>query len=373
MNIYRLVGQWSRLGGLGFCLMASLVAAEETANIVTVKSQSFGKTLVVSGTVVAQKSVTLSAQIPGRILSVAGKEGDRFNPGAILVTIDETELRAKLSEAQTQEASATAALRNADVQLNREIVSPQGGGQQPMNMMMNPMSMMGGGDGQNKVDTQSQIFAQRTQVEQARMALAQTQTQIQQILAKLRDAKSIAPFSGVIIKKQVEVGDTVQPGQPLLVFADTAMLEIQADIPVRLRPGLQEGMVLAVKTDTSDNWLQAPITNIYPMADTVRHIVPIKIALPPNSTATAGMYAEVIIPDPQSQHRDLMTIPKTAVINKGGLPMVFLVNPQGQAVLRSIRLGQAVSDTEVAVLSGLKAGDRLVTQPRPGMRSGDKP
>lgn len=372
MNKYWLAGLWCLSTSMMTGGLYAQTAANMATNVTQVKNQSFGKTLVVSGTVVAQKSVTLSAQIPGRILSVAGKEGDRFNAGAILITIDETELRAKLNEAQTQEVSANAALRNADVQLNREIVSPQGGQQQPMNMMMNPMSMMNGGN-QSKVDTQSQIFAQRTQVEQARMALAQTQTQIQQILAKLRDAKSIAPFTGVIIKKQVEIGDTVQPGQPLLVFADTGALEVQADVPVRLRGGLQEGMMLSVKTDGSEQWLQAPIVNIYPMADTARHVVPIKIALPPNLAATAGMYAEVIIPDPQSQHRDLITIPKSAVINKGGLPMVFLVTPQGQAVLRSVRLGQAVSDSEVAVLAGLNAGDQLVIQPRPGMRSGDKP
>ena len=69
------------------------------------------------------------------------------------------------------------------------------------------------------------------------------QAEIRAIDAKLRDARSVAPFDGVIMKKFVEVGDTVQPGMPLLKYADVEYLQIVVDVPGRLRPGLSEGMM----------------------------------------------------------------------------------------------------------------------------------
>ena len=66
---------------------------------------------------------------------------------------------------------------------------------------------------------------------QAQNSMFQARSQIRAIDAKLRDASSVAPFDGVIMKKFIEVGDTVQPGQPLLIFADVEYLQILVDVP----------------------------------------------------------------------------------------------------------------------------------------------
>jgi multidrug resistance efflux pump len=81
------------------------------------------------------------------------------------------------------------------------------------------------------------LFASGTRMEQARSAILRAQSEIRAIDAQLRDAKSLAPFDGVIVNKFVEEGDTVQPGQPLLEFADVTWLQIDVDVPARLAQG----------------------------------------------------------------------------------------------------------------------------------------
>ncbi len=106
------------------------------------------------------------------------------------------------------------------------------------------------------------------------------QSQIQAIDAKLRDAQSLAPFDGVIVKKYIEEGDTMQPGQPLLVFADVEYLQIMVDVPARLRPGLREGMMLDAQLDVGSQIVPVRVAQIFPMADAQRHTVKVKFDLP---------------------------------------------------------------------------------------------
>lgn len=176
-------------------------------------------TVAVGGTVIPYKEVTLSAQLPGRVTRLAGIEGDTFKKGTLLVLLDTAELVAKRREAEAQLYSADAQLRNAGVQYNRELWSPKSdaspGGMGVPNlfdqMFTRPMESMGG-QREYGAERYSDVYSSEVQIQEAQSAMARMQATIQQIDAKLRDARSIAPFDGVIMKKFVEIGDTVQPG-----------------------------------------------------------------------------------------------------------------------------------------------------------------
>jgi len=357
------------------------IAAESRLEITQVKRQSVQLTSTIGGSVEALKTVSLAAQLPGRVAYIAGNEGDRFQAGALLLGLDNTSLRAKLQAAQAGYASAQAALRDAKAKLHREINSPSvvsktpGGMGMPSMMdqvFMDPMqSMIGTRD--TGVERQSDLVARQVGVSQAHSNLLRSQAQIQQIEAALRDSQSVAPFAGVIIKRHVELGDTVQSGQALLAFADTSRLEVKIEVPVRLRSALKEGMSLDVRLDDVANGrpvVKAVISRIFPVADSVRHTVPLELLLPEKSTAVAGMYAEVMIPESSNGAQGDLLIPRSAVVTKGGLPLVFVVDEKGQAMLRLLRLGAANNDS-VVVISGLQEGASIVKQPRPGMKSGD--
>ncbi len=136
-----------------------------------------------------------------------------------------------------------------------------------------------------------------TQLTQAHNQALTAQSQIEEIDAKLRDTRSFAPFDGVITRKMVEEGDTVQPGQPLLEFADLTYLQVEVDVPVRLMPGLKKGMLIPARLDVGNVRVDVRVAQIFPSADPIRHTVTVKFDLPVNVPGGPGMYAEVMVPD----------------------------------------------------------------------------
>jgi multidrug efflux pump subunit AcrA (membrane-fusion protein) len=321
------------------------------------------------GTVVPYKEVTLSAQLPGRVNYLAGIEGDTFKEGDRLVELDDSELMAKRQAAMAQLANADAQLRNAGVQYNRELWSPKSksamGGMGMPNlfdqMFTRPMEDAFG-DRDQGAERTADIFSSRTNIQQAQNTIYRVQAEIRAIDAKLRDAQSLAPFDGVIMKKFVEVGDTVQPGQPLLKYADVEYLQIVVDVPGRLRPGLNEGMMLRAELDVGDREVPVRVAQIFPMADAQRHTVTIKFDLPQGISAP-GMYAKVLVPDFNAPARPNPVIPNSAIRYNGSLPGVYVEGEDGNPTLRLIRVGEKLPGGFTTVLSGLQAGERVLRDP----------
>lgn len=362
---------------------ASLAQQGSSEQIVTVQASSTAGAVTLGGTVVAFKEVTLTAQIPGRVDLIAGTEGDKFKKDDILVAIDDSQLLAKRREVESQIAVAQANIANARVQYDREIWSPQdrsitqSGGMGIPNMFDQmftqpfSQSFMPGNYGGNRwVDERANLYSRGTQLTQAQSQLSAAQSQLQQIDAQLRDTRSFAPFDGVIIKKMVEVGDTVQPGQPLVEYADLTYLQVQVDVPVRLMTTLKTGLMIPVKIDVGNVRVDGRVAQIFPTADPVRHTVTVKVDLPVGVPGGPGMYAEVMVPEESSSTQQVPVIPDTAVLWRGSLPAVYVATGDNRKELRLIRLGDYVSGNQVAVLSGLKVGERIYVTPPAGASSG---
>jgi len=345
------------------------------APIVTVQAGKVGSQVTIGGTVVAYKQVTLTAQIPGRVEFIAGTEGDHFKKEDVLAAIDDDDLLAKRQAAVAQLAASQAAISNAQVQYNREMYSPQsrsitrsGGMGMPSmfdQMFTQPMSgmMPGNVGGDRWVDRQADLHTYGTQLSQAESNYQAARSQIDEIDAKIRDARSFGPFDGVIVKKFIEEGDTVQPGQPMLEIADMTYLQIQADVPSRLIRGLSEGMIVPAKLDVGNLSLSARVAQIFPTANAQRHTVTVKFDLPVGTPGGPGMYAEVILPDHNVEAGAVPTIPDSAVIWRGSLPAVYVAGQNGEPSLRLIRLGGYVDANNVAVLSGLTVGEHIYAIP----------
>jgi len=341
-----------------------------------VKQASGAPTVSVGGTVIPYKEVTLAAQLPGRVSYLAGIEGDSFKEGTLIVSLDDQELLANRRALLAQMATADAQLRNASVQYNREIFAPRSrsamGGMGIPNlfdqMFTRPMESFTGERSQG-AEYGADLFASGTQIQEARNGMLRLQAELQALDSKLRDARSIAPFDGVIVKKFIEVGDTVQPGQPLLSFADIEYLQVEVDVPARLRPGLREGMMLQAELDVNHRRIPIRVAQIFPMADPQRHTVKVKFDLP-QGASEPGAYAKVLIPDFNAPERANPVIPLAAVRYNGSLPGVYVIDDAGNVQLRLIRVGEPVPNGFVTVLSGLRAGERVVSDPGPNVTSG---
>jgi multidrug efflux pump subunit AcrA (membrane-fusion protein) len=348
------------------------VASAEAYKTVKAQTATIANTVTLGGTVVPYKEVTLSAQIPGQIKFVGGQEGDSFKSGDKLVTIDDDDLQARRRAAVSQILAAQASLNNANVQYSSELINPSmnrgqnrtsGFGVPQMfdNMFTRPFaSSMGQAKPgiQRYADVQRQINA----VNQARSALMAAQARLQEIDVSLRDATAVAPFDGVIVAKLIEVGDSVQPGKPLLKFAYVDFLRIQSEIPVRLVSGLKRGMFVPARIDAGGGVnVMARVAQIFPIADKTRHTVTVKFDLPKGVPGGPGMYTEIKIPDPTNKAIPTITVPQAAISMRGSLPSVrVLVN--GKPSIRLIRVGTPDGKGNVSVLSGLSGGEDIIVE-----------
>ncbi len=352
-----------------------------------VRAYDLSPPITLSGTVIPEKEVTLSAQLPGRINRIAGEEGEAFKKESVLVAIDDRELLAQRRAAFAELRRTELALRNAGVQYSQKYWSsntssdqtPGGMGLPGLfdQILTNPLSEMLGQKDEG-LDRRTQLHSYGTRIEQARSSLWQAQSRIEQIDSKLRDARSIAPFDGVIIKKSVEVGDTVQPGQHLLKFADISNLQIEVDVPARLVRGLKVGERVSARLDVLDERVIATVAQIFPIADVQRHTVKVKFDLSMDKETEEaqyvgpGQYAQVEVPDVKAGKQDLLLIPQTAIVKGGGsLPSVCVFKADNKYERRMVRLGRTINPTlfseldpklgdYITVLSGLKVGDKVV-------------
>ena len=347
--------------------------------IVTVSNTQTGTSIVIGGTVVPLREVTLTAQVPGRIEFLAGIEGDWFQPGQVIAAVDDDDLQAKRRQAVANINGQMSAVQNAQVQYSREFWSPQSRniGKMPGMALPSMFDQMftrpfgsAMGMGNPLLDRQADLYSQNSQLGLARSQQIGAVSQLQEIDARLRDTRSVAPFSGVVVKRLVEVGDTVQPGQALFKFADARYLQIKVEVPARLMAGIQQDMVVPAVLDVGNTRISARVSQIYPMADSRRHTVTVKFDLPEGIPGGPGMYAEVMVPDVNAPVNVLPVIPNSAVVWRGSLPAVYVLNSKNKSELRLLRLGETVDNMNVSVLSGLRTGERIYAQPTPGMASG---
>ena len=358
-----------------FLFSASFVYAAE---IVTVTKSASGTQTVLGSTVVPFKEVTVTAQVPGKVIFLAGDVGSKFNKGDVLVKIDDSQLLAKRNTLWAQITSAQAALKNSKAQYQRELVSPRSKSITGMPGMGLP-SMMDiyftrpfydmMGDQDTDYNRYSDLVNSATGVSQAESQLMMAWSQLNELNTKIKDTVSVAPFEGIIMAKMIEVGDAVQPGQPMLKYGFVKYLRLKADVPSVLVPSLKKGMSVPVRIGNIGQTM-AKVSQIYPVADPSRHTVVVKFDLPVGVLASPGMYAELYLPDTGSGNT-VLTIPKTALIQGRSLPTVLVADEANKTTsLRLVRIGSEQGNGRVAVVSGLKEGERIINNPPTGASSG---
>ena len=378
------------VGAVTFLFTATIAASEAEnaaidpgpaqvpdALIYTIPGSTTSNATVLGGTVLPHKMVNLIAQMPGDVKHIAGEEGDTFEAGTRLVILDETALMEKRRAAIAGYNSARAGLANAQVMYQRELLSPNtqansmlGGAPSMFSMFSDPFRDFSG-EGDPDFERYSNLYGQNIQMQTARNQIEQALAGINELDENIRNLSSVAPFEGVIVKKMVEVGDIVQPGMPLVVFADTSVMQIQIEVPARLVAGLQENSVVSARLDRSDKIIQARIARIFPMANQGGHTTTVKVELPADSGARAGMYAEVSIPDPRKNSQPLAVIPESAINWRGSLPAVFEVSEDRTMIkMRTLRLGKPAGAGMVSVISGVDIGDMILKAPLASTRSG---
>lgn len=284
----------------------------------------------VPGNVRPAVDVTIEAKISGRISKLLVKEGDLVKSGQLLVEIDAKEIQAKLDQ-------ALASKRQAEQDLERFA----------------------------KLLPSGAVTKQEYDTAVARANV--TKAGVEEASAVLAYAHIEAPFDGVVTKKSANEGDLALPGKPLLSLEKQELYRFEADVPETLSAGVTSGKSLQVRLAGVEEELAGSVAEISPTTDPSSRTLHVKLDLPSNPLLRSGQFGYVLVP---VRGRAEMRIPLAALVERGQMELVF-VERDGAAELRLVRSGKRDAHT-VEILSGLSAGDKIVTSDPARLHEGDK-
>jgi RND family efflux transporter MFP subunit len=273
----------------------------------------------VAGTVQAAQRATVSTRVAARVRAVAVQEGARVQAGALLVQLDDDDLRQQLRAAETALASAQAHERRMTA-LVASRTAPQ------------------------------------SDLDMARPARAQAEAQVAAARAALAYTGIRAPFAGVVQAKHVQPGDFVGPGQPLIDL-EGGGLEISASLTEEEARGIRTGDRLRFDAEGREG--SAEVIALTAGADPVSHRGLLRAKVLDGEGLRSGAFARLRLPS--AAPSEGAWVPKTALVERGDLTGVFVAQ-NGRAELRWVSLGDA-SGALVPVRAGLRAGERVVDRP----------
>ena len=324
------------------------------------------------GTVTARTASTIASKLMGTVKAVHVTEGDTVQQGDLLVVIDERQVSAQLeqaeaalAEARRAEASAVSAWEAVRAQAELARATHQ---RYTRLMQENSASRQ---EFDEVAARHRQAEAALTQAEAMREAAGHRVEQARAGVAAARvskkDAAVRAPYAGKVTAKMVDEGDLASPGTPLLTLEKQGVYCADLVLPERHIQAIGLGeQVDVVIPALSDDVLKGTVGRIVPSADQQSRSFQVKVALPQQESIRSGMFARVRIPLGQA---GMMVIPESAVVQRGQLTGIYLVDDGRIARFRLIRLGQHMGDA-AEVLSGLPEGSRYVVAPPPQMADG---
>lgn len=223
-----------------------------------------------TGVVVPDRTVTLAAKIVGRVTAVNVDEGENVAIGDILVDIADAELRANLSAAEAR-------LKMEELNWAH---------QEKLAERVRQLRNQGTVSAENLDDANVKVAAGEQIVASARAEVARAR-------AMLNETKIRAPFAGVIIRKNIEVGDVTAPGEPLFILEDHGTLKFRTSVKEQDVARIENGQVISVTIDALDDLvIEATVTKIIPSGDLATHEFVVEATLPPRDKLFPGMFGK---------------------------------------------------------------------------------
>ncbi len=329
---------------------ASIEQSVLSVETVSPSQDDIGSTLSADGTINAKDTANVSAKVNGvAIERILVEEGDRVREGQVLAVFDTDAMEQQVLQAQADVAEAEATLANASADAARVL----------------PLI---------DIDAISKQEADRyrTSEVRARASLQASKARLSNQRLTLENAKVVAPVSGIISERMVEVGQ-VAGGDPLFTIIKGGVLEWRADIDPKLIGDINVGTSVQVSLPGGDT-VMGQVNRIAPTADNNRQIT-IYASLAANSKIRAGMYqtGEFLLGNTSTQ-----TIPNSAVVSNDGYDYVMLVTESttrddrsmGRIKQQRVTLGERLGES-VAVLEPLPSDSRIVKQGGSFLNDGD--
>lgn len=284
------------------------------------------------GTIRAVHEVAVAAKLLAKAIDVNVVAGQRVQPGDVLVQLDDADLRARVEQAEAAVVSARAERDQAQIEFAR--VQSLMERQQAAPIEMDRVS---------------------STLKSAEAQLARAEQVAEEARTILDYATVRAPIGGTVIDKQIEAGDTAQPGQVLVTLYDPDRMQLVASVRESLAQRLAVGQDIDVRIDALERTCTGAISEIVPEAERTSRSFLVKVTGPCPSGVYSGMFGRLLIP---LDEQEVLVVPQAAVRHVGQLDLVEVAS-DGHSERRTVLLGRPM-DGDVEVLAGLRVGEQVV-------------
>lgn len=375
--------------------------------VVTLRAREAPETLELSGSVVPVRRAALSTRLSGRITRLLVEEGDRVHAGEVLVRVDAGDIEARVSQAEagtraaeagTRQAEAARATASAAVAEARSRIAALEAQRAEALSRLNlartehrrwsSLFLEGAVPRQKADQTQSELEVAQARLRGVDAALVEARAAVGRAEASVGEAEAavggsraaagqaaaevavagsdlayaeiVAPFDGVVVKKLAWQGEMTAPGAPLLEVQDVRQVRLEAAVPEDQLARLRVNGLVPVRIDALGREVRGTVKQIVPSGDAGSRTFTVKVALDnADGRIVPGMYGRLRL---AQGTRTVLTVPVGAVVRRGQLESVLVVDEGDVARLRLVKTGRD-RDGEVEVLSGLQPGERVVREP----------
>jgi RND family efflux transporter MFP subunit len=321
--------------------------------------------LTASGYVVARRKAVVSSKIQGRLAELRVEEGSRVRQGEVFARLESTDYEASVQRAQAavQRAEADLAEARRQLDLSERLA-------------------------RDKVVSSDTVDANRSKVRIAEAQVAQNVADLRFSEASLANTRIRAPFTGVVVKKMAEVGESVAPIPPgvnistasgaIVALADLDTLEVETDVAEANVAKLSANQPAEATVEAfPDRRYKSVLRQIIPTADRTKATVQVKVTiLDKDKDLKPEMSAKVTFLEPERKKDEsvetpvapTVTVPKDAVATRDGKSVVFEIR-EGKARSRPVTVG-VERQGQVVIREGLSGGETLIVRPGEGVTDG---
>ncbi len=309
------------------------------AQLVPVRKIRVPATETAVGTIRAVQKSAVASKISANVVEVNVQAGQEVKKDQVLVRLDDADLKARLQQAEAAAIAARAERDQAKIELTRI------------------------------QDLFAKNAAAKIEHDRAVTATKTAEAQLEQAEQVAREAKTVlgyatitSPMTGKVVDKQVQMGDTVVPGQVLVTLYDHTRMQLVASVRESLTQRLKVGQMIGVRIESLSKACQGKISEIVPEAESASRTFAVKVTGPCPPGIYPGMFGRLLIP---LDEEEVLVLPKSAVRHVGQLTLVDVAD--GDVLhRRSIQPGRSFGQ-DVEVLSGLTEGETvalvITTQP----------
>ncbi|MEJ8812555.1 efflux RND transporter periplasmic adaptor subunit [Variovorax ureilyticus] len=307
-----------------------------------------GQTLALPGTLQGYVQSPISARASGYLKRWTKDIGSHVEKGELLAELDTPEIDQQLSQAIAARQQTASSLELAKSTVARW-----------ENLR------------QKDVVSQQDLDERRSALAQATANLAAADANVQRLRQTEGFKRVVAPFSGVITRRNVDVGDLIDAGsgRALFLLAQTDPLRVYINVPQAYAQLVKPGQpVVVTQSELRGQTFKGEVARTSGAIDTATRMMQVEVSLPnKEGTLLPGAYVQVSLPMAASQS---LTIPANALLFRAEGTRVAVVDAQGKVKLRGVTLGRNYGET-VEVIDGLGPADRLVLNPSDSLADGD--